>query len=184
LVHAGKDQEAQQLTAALLLAYPDDQRLLTAKAWLDKAVASAKPAGVAAPGGTPPASSTVQPAVTAPSAQLTGMDKIDYNALMQRAREARQTTDLAQQKTLLKQFMDESRAFLQKHPEQTLIWQLRADSALDLDDVAAGFEAGQKLLAAGAADSNDPKLQNLLAQLKNKGWLDEQIAKDEIAVLD
>jgi hypothetical protein len=29
----------------------------------------------------------------------------------------------------------------------------------------------------GAADSNDPALQELLAQLKNKGWLDKQSAE-------
>ncbi|MGA3008597.1 MAG: formylglycine-generating enzyme family protein, partial [Opitutaceae bacterium] len=148
---------------------------------LDKAAALAMPAGVAAPGGIQPASSVAQPAATASSAQLTGMDRIDYNALIRRAREAQKTTDLDQQNTLFKQFMDESRVFLQKHPQQTLIWQLRAASALSLDDITAGFEAGQKLLAAGAADSNDPDLRPLMAQLKNKGWLDEQTVKATIA---
>jgi hypothetical protein len=41
-----------------------------------------------------------------------------------------------------------------------------------------GYEAGQKLLAMGAADSNDPSLQQLLAQLKNKGWLDKLAAEE------
>jgi hypothetical protein len=40
-----------------------------------------------------------------------------------------------------------------------------------------GYDAGQKLLTAGAADSNDPNLQRLLSQLKNKGWLDKQSAE-------
>jgi formylglycine-generating enzyme required for sulfatase activity len=174
LVHAGRYAVAQKLTEGLILAYPDDQRLIKAKALLDKAVASAKPAEA-----TP--SSVARPAVAAPSAQLTGMDKVEYNTLLELAREAHQTTDLAQQKTLLKQFMDDSRAFLQKDPEQMLVWQLRAATALSLDDITAGFEAGQKLLAAGAADSNDPKLQQLLAKLNLKGWLDEQTVKEAIA---
>jgi hypothetical protein len=38
LVRAGKYMEAQQLTAALLLAFPDDQRLIKAKPLLDKAL--------------------------------------------------------------------------------------------------------------------------------------------------
>jgi len=41
----------------------------------------------------------------------------------------------------------------------------------------AGYEAGQKLIAVGAADSSDPALQQLLAQLRNKGWLDKRKAK-------
>jgi hypothetical protein len=42
LVRAGKYSEAQQLTAALLLAFPDDQRLTKAKELLDKALARAE----------------------------------------------------------------------------------------------------------------------------------------------
>jgi len=42
LVRAGKYSEAQQLTAALLLAFPDDQRLIKAKELLDKALVTAE----------------------------------------------------------------------------------------------------------------------------------------------
>jgi hypothetical protein len=42
LVRAGKYTEAQQLTAALLLAFPDDQRLIKAKELLDKALVKAE----------------------------------------------------------------------------------------------------------------------------------------------
>jgi len=169
LFHAGRYTEAQQLDSGLLIAYPGDQRLIKAKALLEKAIA--------VPVNTQPAISVVQPATTAPAVTLTGMDRVEYNSLIKLGREAQQTTDLEKQKVLLKQFMDDSSAFLQKHPEQTLFWQLRATSALSLDDIAAGFEAGQKLLAVGAADSNDPNLQQLMAQLKNKGWLDKDAAK-------
>ena len=47
---------------------------------------------------------------------LTGMDKVDYSALIVLARRAHQTTDMAQQQTRLQQFMDQSGVFLQKHP--------------------------------------------------------------------
>jgi len=42
----------------------------------------------------------------------------------------------------------------------------------------AAYEAGQKLIATGAADSNDPNMQRLLAQLNSKGWLDKHEAGD------
>jgi hypothetical protein len=166
LVHAGKYAEAQQLTAGLLIAYPNDQRLIKAKAVIDGLLSSASQ-GNAIPGNTHP----VQPVATANAIPLTGMDKVEYNSLIELARQAQQTTDLEQQKTLLQQFMDQSGVFLQKHPDQTLLWQLRAASALSVDDLMAGCEAGQKLLAAGAADSSDPNLQQLLSKLNLKGWL-------------
>jgi hypothetical protein len=166
LVHDGKYAEAQQLASGLLLAYPDDQRLLKAKMLLDKLIATSN--------SSQPTNSVAQPAASGTSEQLTGMDKVEYNSLIEMAKEAQQNTDLDQQKASLKQFMDESGTFLQKYPDQMLLWQIRAASALILDDPDAGYEAGQKLLGAGAADSNDPKLQQLLAKLKVNGWLDKQ----------
>jgi hypothetical protein len=67
---------------------------------------------------------------------------------------------------------------LQKHPEQMLLWQIRAAAAMTVNDPDAGYEAAQKLMAAGAADSNDAALQRLLGQLKNNGWLDKQGVDD------
>lgn len=169
LVHSGKYADAQKLVAGLLIAYPDDQRLIKAKALIEKLLA---------PGGSTSAAPTnsqpAQPAVNANTEQLTGMDEVEYNSLIELARQAQQTTDLDEQKKLLRQFMDQSGVFLQKNPYQMLLWQLRAASAIRLNDPMSGYEAGQKLLAAGAADSNDPNVQRLLAQLNNKGWLDKQ----------
>jgi hypothetical protein len=172
LVHTGSYAEAQKLTTGLLVAYPDDQRLIKAKALIEKLLA---PGGStsSAPTNNPPA----QPAANTNPEQLTGMDKVDYSALLVLARQAQQTTDLAEQTKLLKQFMDQSDVFLQKHPDQMLLWQFRGQLAISLNEPKAGFEAGQKLMAAGAADSNDPNLQQLLGELKNKGWLDRQTAE-------
>lgn len=173
LVHAGKYAEAQQLTTGLLAAYPGDQRLIKAKALIEKLLASG---GATTSGSTQPASDAVpaQPGATDSVEPLKGMDKVDYNAMIELAREAQQTGDLPEQKTLLRQFMDQSGVFLQKHPTEPLLWQLRCASAISLDDPEAGYEAGQNLLAANAADSNDPNLQQLIAKLKIKGWLDRQ----------
>jgi hypothetical protein len=172
LVHAGKYAEAQQLTAGLLIAYPNDQRLIKAKALIEKLLA---PAGSAS---TPPADN--HPTHSLASAQptaahLAGMDQVDYDALLELARHAQQNTDLEQQKASLKQFMDQSATFLQKHPDEMLLWQLRAASAISLDASRAGYEAGQRLLAIDGSDQN---VRLLLAQLKNKGWLDKQQAEN------
>jgi hypothetical protein len=167
LVHAGKYAEAQQLTTGLLVAYPNDQRLIKARTLLDKLLAN-------------PADNQSNNAASAPSPnpdQLAGMEKVDYNALIALARQAQQTTDLTQQNASLKQFMDESRTFLQKHPHQTVLWELRAATAISLNQPMEGYDAGQQLLASGAADSNDPAMQSLLGQLKNKGWLDQHQAE-------
>ena len=178
LVHDGKYAKAQQLTKGLLLAYPDDQRLIKAKALLEKLLAPAPSANGTANSSQPTNNATpAQPAATANVEQLNGMDKLDYSALIELAREAQQTTDPSQQNTLLRQFMEGSGKFLQKHPNEMLLWQLRAASAISLNAPRAGYQAGQKLLEAGAADSNDPNLQRLIAQLKNKGWLDRQQAE-------
>jgi hypothetical protein len=174
LVHDGKYAEAQRLTTALLVAYPDDQRLIKAKAMLEKLLAASGSATTVPNSNQSPNSSV--PAHTT-TEQLTGMDKVDYNALIELVRQAQQSTDLPQQTTLLTQYMDQSALFLQKHPEQMLLWQLRAVSAISLNSPLAGFEAAQKLLAAGAADSNDPKLQQLLAKLKLLGWMNKQQAE-------
>ncbi len=179
LVHAGKYSGAQQLTAGMLLAFPDDQRLIKAKALLDKSLANAA-ATTTTPGSNQAVTNetSTQPAANEKGGLLTGMDKVDYNALIVLARQAQENTDLEQQKASLKQFMNQSSPFLQKHPNEMLLWQLRAASAISLDDAIAGYEAGQKLLAAGAADSDDPNLQQLLAGIKNKGWLDKQAVEN------
>ena len=171
LVHAGKYAEAQQLTTGLLIAYPSDQRLIKAKRLIAKLISPASQAPEAS--GQP-----VQPAANTNADQLTGMDKVEYSALVELARQAQQTTDLEQQMESLTQFMDQSSVFLQMHPDQTLLWQLRAAAAISLNNPMAGYEAGEKLLAADAANSNDSSLQRLLGQLKNKGWLDKQKVED------
>jgi hypothetical protein len=178
LVHAGKFAEAQRLTTGLLAAYPDDQRLIKAKALLEKSLAAAS--ARATVGSNPPTTdpASIPPATNTAANQITGMDKIDYSALVVLARQAQQTDDLSQQKKLLHQFMDQSRVFLEKHPDQMLLWQLRAASAIGLDDAMAGYEAGQELLALGGADSDDPNLSQLLGQLKNNRWLDVYQAKN------
>jgi len=183
LVHAGRYAEAKQLTTGLLVAYPDDQRLIKAKELLEKLLAPT--AAATAPSGDQRSNTVLpaQPAANKTESHLTGMDKVDYDSLIELGREAQQTTDLEEQKKLLQQFMEKSSPFLQKHPDEMLLWQLRAAGAISLDDSLAGYEAGQRLLAAGAADNGDPNVGRLLAQLNLKGWMDEQFLEKHRATL-
>jgi hypothetical protein len=167
LVHGGKYAEAQKLTEGLLIAYPDDRRLIQAQALIQKLMA--------APASPAPAVASAPSAATgSEAAPLTGMDKVDYNALIELARQAQESTDAYEQGRLMGRFMGQSVRFLQKHPEQMLLWRLRAVIAIAANRPMDGYEAGQRLLDAGAADSNDPAMQKLLAQLRNKGWLDRR----------
>jgi hypothetical protein len=156
----------------LLIAYPDDQRLIKAKALIEGLLASGDPTS-AAPGNP----GVAQPLADGNAERLSGMEKVEFNSLLQLARQAQQETAPEQQTALLRQFVSQSDAFLQRHPDQMLLWQLRAVAALGLHDPYAqyiGFQAGQKLIAAGAASSNDPNLQQLLSRLNLMGWLDGQ----------
>lgn len=173
LVNAGQYTEAQQLTTGLLVAYPDDQRLIQAKALLEKLLAT--PSTPGATPGSPPG----QWAANAGAGTLAGEDKLDYSALIELARQSQQNTDPDEQHKLLKQFMEQSAEFLKRHPEQMLLWQLRAAAAIGMIEPRNGFEAGQRLMAGGAMDNNDPALQQLLAKLKLMGWMD----KDKVADL-
>ncbi len=175
LVHAGKYPEAQKSVDVFMILYPDDQRLPKMKELLEKRLASPLPSNTV-PSVSPPANNAVQ--TNAVLEQLKGMDKVEYSALIELGRQAQQTTDLDEQKTSLQQFMGKSKIFLEKHPNELLIWQLRAASAISLSDPMVGYEAGQKLLASGMAD-NDPNMQRLLSQLNLKGWLDKQKAEGE-----
>jgi hypothetical protein len=173
LVNAGQYTEAQQLTTGLLVAYPDDQRLIKTKSLLEKLLASASSA-VATPATDHPTAASNIPSAQLAAQQLTGMEKVEYNSLIELGREAQQTTDPEEQKKLLQQFMHKSSPFLQKYPDEMLLWQLRAAGAITLEDALAGYEAGQKLLAAGGGDNDNANLGRLLAQLNLKGWMDKQ----------
>jgi hypothetical protein len=171
LVHAGKYLEAEKLTEGLLIAYPDDQRLIKAKTLIENALTPVGSAS-AAPGSS-------QLAAHSDVENLNGMERVEFSTLILLARQALQETDLAEQQMSLEQFMDRSTSFLEKHPKQMMIWQLRAQAALSLNEPIAGYEAGQRLISAGAAESNDPSLQQLLAQLNKKQWFNKGLVQDE-----
>ncbi|MEI6105877.1 MAG: SUMF1/EgtB/PvdO family nonheme iron enzyme [Opitutae bacterium] len=167
LIHAGKYTEASQLNSALLAAHPHDQRLTRTRALLDKALTAS--------------SLTAAPAASRPSdvvagraeSRLTVPEQASYQALLALARQAKQATTIAEQKTLLRQFMNESRALADRYMDLALLWEMRAAAAMVLDDIKAGAEAGKQLMLLGESAGNDANLPGLLALLKNKGWLDD-----------
>jgi hypothetical protein len=110
--------------------------------------------------------------------QLTGMDKVEYNSLIELARQAQMSTDPDEQSRLLQQFMEQSNPFLVKHPKELLLWQLRAAAGISRNNPIEGYQAGQALISLGAADSSDPNLQQLMAKLQLLGWLDKEKAWD------
>ncbi|MGD0735566.1 MAG: hypothetical protein ABR976_10485 [Terracidiphilus sp.] len=170
MVHAGKYAEAKKFTESLLIAYPNDGRLIKARSLIDKLIATPGSAA-SAPDNRQPVSA----AMSSEAAPLTGMDKVDYDALILLGRKAQGTTELSEQDKLMGQFMSQSAVFLKTHPDQMLLWQLRAAIAMVANLPVAGYEAGQKLLDAGAGDGSDQNSGRLLAELKNKGYLDHAV---------
>lgn len=69
------------------------------------------------------------------------MDKVEHNFLIELARQAQQAIELEQQKKLLQKFMNQSGPFAVKHPDEMLLWRLRAALVLSLNDRRAGYEA-------------------------------------------
>jgi hypothetical protein len=62
LVHAGKYTDAQKLTAAMLILYPDDQRLIKAKVLIDQLLATTPAATIPAATVPPVAAPQIAPA--------------------------------------------------------------------------------------------------------------------------
>ena len=167
LIHAGKYTEASQLNSALLAAHPHDQRLTRTRALLDKALTASSL--TAAPAPSRPSAGISGPA----ESRLTMPEQANYQALLALARQAKQAAAMAEQKTLLRQFMNESRTLADRYPDLALLWEMRAAAAMVLDDIRAGAEAGKQLMLLSESANNDANLPSLLALLKNKGWLDE-----------
>jgi len=149
LVNAGKYSEAQQLTTGLLVAYPDDQRLIKAKALLEKLLA---PVGsVNETSNNPQPTNNVapaQPATNTNAEQLTGKERLDYDALIELARQAQQTTDIEQQKASLERFMDQRLKNYSSGMQVRLAFSIaiQADTEiLVLDEVLAVGDGAQRI---------------------------------------
>lgn len=171
LISAGKIEEAAKVAEALVNFFPDDPRAAKYKSQIAAlgATTSAAPSTPPSPG--PPSAST-----PAAAAQPTGRDRIVYNSTLLLLQQARESDNSNTRTSLLRRFLYESAPLADKYPTLLHLWQARAAVALELDEARPGILAGDNLLKLGAADSSDPALQNLLAQLHRKTWLDQDKA--------
>jgi len=64
--------------------------------------------------------------------------------------------------------MRNSDCFWQKHRPKCCSGSFAPHQRSVLNDLVAGYGAGQKIIASVAADSNDPNLQQLLAQTQKQ----------------
>jgi hypothetical protein len=108
------------------------------------------------------------------SATLDPRARLELETLLGMAAEAKTATEAQQKRKILTEFMDRSAPFLKSHPEVKEIWVHRAVAALALGRPQEGWEAGQKLIALGALDSNEEQERAVLAQLNRKNWLDKE----------
>lgn len=162
-VQQNKSGEAVAKIDELLETNPNDQKL---KETREKLAATSSPKAAVAP--------------------LSEDDRLEFDTLLDIAREAQASSTPEEQTKLLSEFLVKSKAFVAAHPEQTRIWLLRAVSALALDRPQDGWEAGQHLISAGMKNTDDPQTRQILAKLNRKGWLitDRKGIEEAQAALD
>jgi tetratricopeptide (TPR) repeat protein len=175
---AGKSDEASKYIAKAQELVPADKkdRLAGAIAYV-KAGAAQPPvisnqstsAGNPVVSVNPPAAQVGGPPFTA----LSGEARVKYNTLTLIAADIDKAKPGEERTKLLREFMDKSAEFLELAPNRADILVMRAALALELEDAHAGWEAGRKLTALGAGNSDDPKIQKVMAKLERKGWLAE-----------
>ena len=110
---------------------------------------------------------------------LTGAARRQLDALRLIIEEADHATLDTERKKLLQEFLAKSEPFVKENPDRISVWALRAVAAVELDEPKIGWEAGRKMLKAGAENSDDPKTRKVLASLERRGWLGEEPPKIE-----
>ncbi len=96
--------------------------------------------------------------------------RLDLEALLLLAQNADSAPDQKERKKLMLQFLGKSAAFANEYPDQKL-WLLRAAAALELGRSKVAWEAGQRMIGLRAMESEDPKVREVMAALRLKGWL-------------
>ena len=99
-----------------------------------------------------------------------------YNILMAIADDADRAALGSPRESLLEEFIQRSAEYLQAYPDDQRVWILRALTAVELDQVEAGYEAAHAIEKFGLVNSQDPKIARLVANLDRKGWFGESPA--------
>jgi tetratricopeptide (TPR) repeat protein len=160
LVQQDKFSEALARVDALLRSNPNDKDLLELKAQLQKSVPAA-PA-------TPATAATSTPSA---APRLNSEDRLALDTLNSIIDDIKAAKDEDSSKKLMQEFLDRSKPFVEKFPEQAGIWAMRATAAMDLDRIADGADAARHLKSLGALDSDDTQTRKVMARLSRKGWL-------------
>ena len=165
-VQAEQWADAAKTVDALMLTNASDVILGGYREEIYKHLSAAKATNSAA-ASTPPAG------VPVAEAPLKGADKLEWNTLLLMVGDAQNAPSVDDRKKAMAEYLEKSTAFVAKHPDYLKAWQFRAVAALELDKAQQGLEAGLKLKALGALDSEDPAMMKLMANLNRKQWLDE-----------
>ncbi len=161
LVQQDKFAEALAKVDGLLKDNPTDKDLLDLKAQLEKSRPSSSPAA-AAP-------------------KLKGEDRLLLDTLNAIIDDIKAASEDANRRRLMEEFLAKSKPFVAKFPDQTNIWLMRAAAAMELNDVDSGWQAGQKLKAMGALDSDDAQTRKIMMSLNRKEWLGDNFEKAKSA---
>jgi hypothetical protein len=102
---------------------------------------------------------------------LSSQDQRKLDVLMLILEDAEKATTPEDRAKAFREYLEKSGDFAAAHPEQTNIWVMRAFAAVDVDEPKLGWEAGKKLQALGADNSENPKMRRVMASLDRKGWL-------------
>ena len=111
-------------------------------------------------------------------AALSADGKRQLDALKLTLRDVSETNNRGDYVRLLKEFMVSSASFLDDYPFVPELWLLRAEGSLELDYPELGWIAGNKLTELGLADSADPAIREVMAQLERKKWVNHKFRSD------
>jgi len=111
-----------------------------------------------------------------------GRRKLD--ALMLAVDDADRAQTAGDRTKRLRGFMVQSNAFLDDYPFVAELWLLRAAASIELGYPETAWIAARKVAELGVADSDDPGVRKIMAQMEQRQWLGQTVpAKngDEVA---
>jgi len=117
------------------------------------------------------AAAAVQKPAAASADALPKEARRKFEVLVMIAQDADKAQYQQERVKLLNELMAKNTEFVSEYPDNKDAWLMRAAVAIELDYPGIGWQAGKKLKALGLADSDDPKVGKVMAQLERKGWL-------------
>lgn len=155
---------------------PDEARQALADA--RKLAPTEKPAGldkIERELATPVASTSVD------SKPTTAEQRRRCNVLMLVMEDAEKAGDLSSRQRLLREFLDQSATYVKDFPDDGKVWILRAQTCVELERADDGILAARALEGLGLANSTDPKIARIVANLDRKGWFNAKTSGERRA---